>query len=432
MKATDKQKKQSNLPDFFYSGNVVLPSVSLLALTATFFASASNLTFELKIGVFLAVIFFYLLFCAVFYFRQKSSDENPASAEETKISDSIFTEEVERQLLALEDASRFFGSSLKPADMFRLVGSRVGEMIPFAASALFLAGEDGQTLKAIGAVGENSRELMNVEITSLKGLAGKALVSRRIQTDEKLLLEKSVISLDALKNLESAIAVPLLRNQTSVFGVLVLYGDKERKFDTKTPLLLEAIGERIAPLFLSSLAFEQSLSNALTDSLTNLPNERAFYLILENQIAESQRQREQRPLTILTIDIKGFDALNQKFGHSTGDKILYFAADNIKAQLRKMDFLSRSMGDEFLVVLPTASDAITREIVGRVESAFKSNAFEIADKEKIYLELNFGAATFVKDGETAPQLLQNARLQKQRSKSGAGSKVLRFPKEYAN
>lgn len=432
MKATEKQKTQSNLPDFFSSRNIILPSVSLLALVATFFASASNLTFELKIAVFIAIIFFYILFCAVFYFRQKSNGKNSAFVKETKTLDSIFTEEVERQLLALEDANRFFGASLKPADMFRLVGNRVGEMISFASAALFSAAEDGQTLKAIGAVGENSRELANLEIHSLKGLAGKALVSRRIQTDEKLLLEKSVISAESLKNLESAIAVPLLRNQTDVFGVLVLYGDKERKFEKNTPLLLEAIAERIAPLFISSLAFEQSLSNALTDSLTNLPNERAFYLILENQIAESQRQREQRPLTILTIDIKGFDALNQKFGHSTGDKILYFAADNIKTQLRKMDFLSRSMSDEFLVVLPTASEKIAGEIVERVESAFKTSPFEIDAKEKIYLELNFGAATFLKDGETAPQLLQNARLEKQQAKSGASSKVLRFPKEFVN
>ncbi|MGC2235349.1 MAG: diguanylate cyclase [Pyrinomonadaceae bacterium] len=432
MKAFEKQKTQSNLPDFFSSRNIILPSVSLLALVATFFASVSNLTFEVKIGVFTAIIFFYILFCAVFYFRQKSNEKNSAFVKETKISDSIFTEDIERQLLALEDANRFFGASLKPADMFRLVGNRVGEIIPFASAALFSAAEDGQTLKAIGAVGANSRELANLEIGSLKGLAGKALVSRRIQADEKLLLEKSVISAELLKNLESAIAVPLLRNQTDVFGVLVLYGDRERKFEKSAPLLLEAIGERIAPLFISSLAFEQSLSNALTDSLTNLPNERAFYLILENQIAESQRQREQRFLTILTIDIKGFDALNQKFGHSTGDRILYFAADNIKAQLRKMDFLSRSMSDEFLIVLPTASETISQEIIGRIESAFKSSPFEIGGNEKIYLELNFGAATFIKDGETAPQLLQNARLQKQQAKSGASSKVLRFPKEFVN
>lgn len=430
MKASEKQKLSESPPNFLHSANIILPAFSLLALTATFVVSVSTPAFETKLTIFLAIIFFYISFCAVFYFRRKSKT-NIVSAE-TQNSDSVFSIDVERQLLALEEASQFFGASLKPADMFRLVGSRINEMIPFAAGALFRTEEDASTLKAIGACGENARELANLETNSLKGLAGKTYLSRKIQTDENLLLEKNVIPAEALKNLETAIAVPLFRNAEAVFAVLILYGDAERRFDANSNVLLEAISERIAPLFLSSIAFEQSLSNALTDVLTNLPNERAFYLILENQMAESQRQREQRPLTILTVDAKNFSGLNQKFGHSTADAILLFAAEIIKEQLRKMDFLARSSSDEFLIVLPTASGNVTEEIIERIEKAFETNPFEIEGQEKIYLELNFGAATFWKDGETAQQLLQNARLRKQQAKSGASSKVLWFPKEFVN
>ena len=124
---------------------------------------------------------------------------------------------------------------------------------------------------------------------------------------------------------------------------------------------------------MSSMSFERSLTNALTDTLTNLPNERAFYLVLENQIAESQRNRDERPLTILTVDIKNFTELNQNFGHAAGDQILAFAANLIKAQLRQMDFLARSQNDEFLAVLPTASDEIAMEIIERIEKAFILN-----------------------------------------------------------
>jgi diguanylate cyclase (GGDEF)-like protein len=183
---------------------------------------------------------------------------------------------------------------------------------------------------------------------------------------------------------------------------------------------------------LSSFAFEKSLLNALTDSLTNLPNERAFYLIVENKIAESQRFRETRPLSILTVDIKDFSLLNQQYGHAIGDRILAFAAKTIKEQLREMDFLARSTGDEFLAVLPTADEEITKEIVGRVERAFVSNQFVVSRQEKFNLALNFGAGTFWKDGETVSQLLQHARLRKQQSKSTEKSKVLWFPREYVN
>src|SRR5207253_4107332 len=111
----------------------------------------------------------------------------------------------------------------------------------------------------------------------------------------------------------------------------------------------------VAPLVLSSMALERSRANALTDPTTDLPNERAFYLVLENQIAEAQRKQGDRPLTILAIDIKNFEDINRRFGHAAGDRALNFAAQLVKDNLRQMDFLARSTGDEFLVILPTAS-----------------------------------------------------------------------------
>ena len=339
--------------------------------------------------------------------------------------------EIETKLLALEEANEFFGASLKPADMFRLVSSRIREIIPFAGSALFLVNEDATRLNAIFTDGQNAESMANLETDFDKGLAGKTFVSRKSQIDEKLLLDKSIISAEALKGLNSAVSVPLFKD-AEVFGVLTIYGKDAKDFDADSLQLLEAVGTRVAPLFLSSFAFEKSLFNALTDSLTNLPNERAFYLIVENQIAESQRFREKRPLTILTVDIKNFSEFNQKYGHATGDRILAFAAKIIRGQLRQMDFLARSTGDEFLAVLPTADEPITREIVGRVEKAFVSNPFAVSRREKINLALNFGAATFWKDGETVSQLLQHAHLRKQQSKSTEKSKVLWFPKQYVD
>ena len=69
--------------------------------------------------------------------------------------------------------------------MFRLVTSRINEMIPFASCALFLADENQTNLKIIFSVGENSAILTNLEIHSSKGLAGKAFISGRCQIDKQ-------------------------------------------------------------------------------------------------------------------------------------------------------------------------------------------------------------------------------------------------------
>lgn len=232
--------------------------------------------------------------------------------------------------------------------------------------------------------------------------------------------------------MQSGIGVPLFKDG-EVFGVIILYGDQKNQFNPNSVKLLAAAAIRIAPLFVSSKTFESNLTNSLTDALTALPNERAFYLVLENQIAEAQRFRGERSLTVLTIDVKNFDEINRKYGHSTGDRLLAFAADKINIELRQMDFLARLNGDEFAAVFPTASDFIAEEIIERIRRIFVLNAFAINEIENIHLQLNFGLASFGQDGDTAESLIKHSRIKKQQSKNVvAENKVLFFPKEFVN
>ena len=404
-------------------------SISIFALLATFWFSNADHPYSTKISIFGCIIGFYLLFYAGIYIRQR--EQTVVSPLQTDF-DLPFSSEIDGKLLALEEANRFFGASLKFADIFRLVASRTEELIPFSACALYLADEKKERLKLADAVGEHFKKFIGAEINSSQSFAGKTFQARAPQISNRVFQEENLAAVEFAENLNSAIAVPL-SSGADVFGVFVLYGLRDDDFDHNSLKLFEAVCTRVAPLFLSSMAFESSLTNALTDALTDLPNERAFYLVLENQIAESQRFRDDRPLTILAMDIKNFTEINQRLGHATGDRLLLFVADKLKNQLRQMDFLARSINDEFLAVLPTASEKIAREIVERIEKTFVTNPFEASAQENIHLQLVFGAASFGKDGEAAGQLLQRAILRKQQSKSeNKENKVLWFPKEYVN
>ena len=420
MKTSEKHSKSPHL------GYIALATVSIFALALTFFVSNTNLTFLAKVAAFASIVVIYIISAFTFYFWQKSQAANFPSGSK----DGIFSPETEEKLLILEEASEFFASSLKPADMFRLVSSRVNELIPFSACVLFLTGEDKMQLKIVHATGENKQFLKDLTINVSDGLAGIAFISDKPTLDEKILTDKKILPPDSLKGFKSAIAVPLKKN-SEAFGVLQLFDKSENGFDKNSLVLIEAVGERVAPLLAGSIAFERSHSSAMTDSLTDLPNERAFYLILENQIAEAQRFPDKRQLTVLVTDIKDFTELNQKYGHSTGDKILAYAAKMIKTQLRQMDFLSRSMNDEFFAVLPTADEEITETIIKRIERVFVLRPFEIAH-EKVHLKLNFGTATFLKDNETANQLLKTALLRKHQGKAEETNKIIWFPREYVN
>lgn len=426
MKDSRDEKTSKTAVNLFPLGYWILAIAAAFALFATFLTASSGFSMRVRVEIFLtiAISFFLILFGFYFFQSRRSVEFNFGKNEENK---NALDEEIEEELFAFAEAEQFFGASLKLADMFRLVSNRINEIVPFAAAALFLPSENSANLKTVSAT---AAALLNLEINSHKGLAGKTFVSQMTQTDEKLLFDRNVIADEALSNFKSAVCLPLWKN-SDVFGVLQFFGDEKRRFDEKTVELLEAISARVAPLFLSSLAFEKSLSNALTDATTNLPNERAFFLVLENQIAEAQRFREERPLSILSVDIKGFSALNEKFGHIVGDRILAFAADTIKTQLRQMDFLSRSKDDEFLVALPTATAQIAHEISLRLEKAFAGKPFVLQDGAEIFLELNCGAASVWTDGEIVQDLLDAARFKKKQKRFDP-EKIIRFPQKFTN
>lgn len=409
-------------------GYKYIAAASIAALGLTFALTATDLSFPVKAFVFVAIVAVYLCAFFLFYRLQKKQSFSP---DEVKNENNLFTSETEEKLQILEQASEFFAATLKPADMFRLISGRIGELVPFANCSLYLINEQRTRFKIDQTIGANASVLKNLSILTSEGLAGKAFELKKPQIDKNLSQDAKVFSRDTLRDFKSAIAVTLTRGG-EVFGVLQLFGASETSFDQNSLLLLDAVGTRIVPLLTGSQSVERNLSTALTDSLTNLPNERAFYVVLENQIAEAARLPEKRNLAVLTIDIRDFDELNKTHGHAVGNKILSFTAQNIKSQLRQMDFLARSTGDEFFAVLPTADKEVIEKIIRRIEKTFFLEQFNLADNGKINIGLNFGFSSFNTDGETANQLLNIALIKKRQAKSLEDQNILWFPKEFVN
>lgn len=396
---------------------------------ATYAIAVSTLHQDTKVALLVGMSVVYLAICTWTFIQlrqvKKIEAASGAAGEASPIN------ELEQKLLALEDAREFFGSSLKPADMFRLVANRVNEIVPFASCVLLVKDADTGMLRTTHAFGIRSAQFEEDLVSSDESLAGLAMLGGEMETTADLEGDAKVFKQGLLEGFESTAALPL-SHDGDTFAVFQLFFNGSEALTEDTRDKLFAINERISPLFLGSMAFERSLSNALTDPLTNLPNERAFHIVLENQLAESHRSRDERPLTVLAIDIKNFDELNRDYGHAAGDRVLSFAAEKISSQLRKMDFLARSMNDEFLIVLPKASERTAIEITGRIQSCFAMAPMKVNEEEEIKLWLNFGFATFWKDGESGRELIQGALSKKQLAKLEDPSNVLVFPKEYVN
>ena len=406
--------------------SLMFVGVSLGAIVAAFVLANSSLEFDSKTKAFSAIIVVFLIYCAVAFVGREENQHWFGGQSATAVNG----QEIERKLYSIEEAASYFGGSLKPADMFRLMASRVRDLVPFDACVLFMIDRAESKMRIVQTDGEGSEKLRGIESDLTSGLSGFSAASGNVQIDRGLNLAGHAVPIEAVRGFETAAALPLKRNG-EIFAVLKLFSHSKSAFDDKAALL-EAVCERVTPMVLGSLSFEQNLSNALTDPVTDLPNERAFFMILENQLAESQRNREGRPLALLAVDIKYFADVNQRFGHAAGDRILNFVAQKIKEQLRQMDFFARSSNDEFLIILPTANQRVAAEVVARIHTEFVGCKYAVNDMQSVQIDLNFGTSTFWKDGETPHALLAVARERKEQSKNIIPSKVVWFPKEYVN
>jgi len=95
---------------------------------------------------------------------------------------------------------------------------------------------------------------------------------------------------------------------------------------------------------------EQKLSHlAHHDQLTGLPNRTLFTDRLEHALAHAAREKHK--VGLMFIDIDGFKAVNDEYGHDVGDALLCEIANMFNDQIRDADTVARVGGDEFVIIL---------------------------------------------------------------------------------
>ena len=149
--------------------------------------------------------------------------------------------------------------------------------------------------------------------------------------------------------------------------------------------------------FLSRLKdAEPSLQNAI-DSLTKLPNRRAFELQLKS--AAKRSTRAGTSFALAYIDLDHFKPINDQHGHHIGDVVLLKTAQRLNTAVRGCDFVARIGGDEFVAIIEDikSNDDITpiaERIVKSIKETFAINQL------KIEISCSVGIAIFPKDGDT--------------------------------
>ncbi len=141
------------------------------------------------------------------------------------------------------------------------------------------------------------------------------------------------------------------------------------------------------------------------DALTGLPSLRLCKDRLERSLIESRRS--QQMTAVLFVDLDGFKAVNDTYGHEYGDIVLKVTADRIKAEIRETDTVARIGGDEFIVIMSRLPDS---GIVQRIASNLIEQISQLIqlNQKEVRVGASLGIALYPEDGTTAEELIRQA------------------------
>jgi diguanylate cyclase (GGDEF)-like protein len=343
--------------------------------------------------------------------------EKPAS-EDVNFLFSIAAARQEAQ--ALFELSHDLGNSLSLDETLSVVAMRLSHLVPYDSVAIYIR-RSGEKLVPHFVAGDNFRILSSLEIPIGEGVSGWAAQHQKPMINADPALEPGY-KIDASRHtlLRSAAAIPLT-GVNGVVGVLTLYRDTANAFTSDHVRVLMAVSSKLALSIENALKYEQAESSATTDFLTGLPNARSLFVYLDRELSRCRRTGEN--LAVMVCDLNGFKAINDRYGHLEGNRVLQLFAQTAKEVCRGYDYIARMGGDEFVVI----SAGMTRESADKRFLVFNGCANTAGEQicGERTLGVSMGAAFWPEDGDNAEDLLDTA--DKRMYKAKEISKAKRIP-----
>jgi diguanylate cyclase (GGDEF)-like protein/putative nucleotidyltransferase with HDIG domain len=322
--------------------------------------------------------------------------------------------EAQREVFALHEIAQTIGSSLNLNDTVTLISNKLRAIVPFDTCVIFIVDDRSGKAIAMHVVGDH-KELFKLRRMSVgDGISGWVIANSRSMCNSSPELDMVGLPDEIARSYRGVLVSPLIR-EDGAFGAIALYAKGRTSYTTEHVRLLESVSQHAASALNNALTFEKTKESALTDPLTELPNARGFYMMLEQRLAECERLGRES-LSVICMDIDDFKEINDRYGHPMGDRMLASVARVIRKELRQMDILSRYAGDEFVAIMPMASQVMAEGIADRISKAVAEHKFAVRPGKQVTVGISLGIACFPNHGETTEELLTAAARNMQRDK----------------
>ncbi len=294
-----------------------------------------------------------------------------------------------REIYALYEIAQTMGTSLGVADTMALISSKLSNLVPFSASALFLFDEESDTLRCRFATGVEAEAIGGMTVRAGQGLAGWVARNRRPLVNARPSAEFEAAGLAKATTLQSALVAPLVFSDRFI-GTLAVYSTQADFYTDDHRRLLDRVSEQASAVIHNSIVFEQTQEDSLTDPLTGLPNTRFMFMHLTRELARAERLKAE--VALLVMDLDNFKEINDNHGHHVGDRALREVATVLRSGIRPYDICVRYAGDEFIVVLSGcgAEEAERKRL--ELQRTVDEVLFEARPGRRLPLGISIGAA----------------------------------------
>ncbi|HXI25570.1 MAG TPA: sensor domain-containing diguanylate cyclase, partial [Pyrinomonadaceae bacterium] len=319
-----------------------------------------------------------------------------------------------REVYALYEIARTFGSSLEIENTLASIVDKVGQIVPFDTCVVYLFDQSEGYARTALAVGKNAEAMRDRCFAFGEGATGFALANRQPVNRMHPSLDFAG-ALDPVDcDYRAMAALPLVKDDL-LLGALSVYSTTLKEYSDDQIRLLETVTHLASDALANAVNHARAESNAHTDALTGLPNARSLHLRFDEEVARAQRTG--RPFQLIMLDLDDFKLVNDTFGHRLGDRMLREVAGLVHGQLREYDFLARYAGDEFIAIVPDVAAEHVEELRERIERAVANFSIEVRGQGRARVGISVGWAVYGSDGETLDQLVIAADEAMYRAKS---------------
>jgi two-component system cell cycle response regulator len=234
-----------------------------------------------------------------------------------------------------------------------------------------------------------------------------------------------------LKQVDGYVYVMMLTVRESKQDMLVSMAAGADDYIVKGSSLDEILARMEVARRITQLEYSLRLSNrenrrlSVTDPLTTAHNRRYLMKYLPRELARAQRYN--RPLSVLCCDIDGFKQVNDRLGHAAGDRVLQeFVVRATQCIRQTSDWLARSGGDEFVIVMPETNLEGAHTVAGKLRRILANPPIVIHERPlKVTVSIGVTALETRRDlSNTAPlDLLRAADLALYTSKRSGKDQV---------